>query len=87
MLDGGEGDANSARALFLVAGGKSPGSSTAAEVYGLIHPTNTKRALERLRTRGIVEGEGTKWRIVDPLFAAWLRHQDPIALLPAGKPE
>jgi DNA polymerase III delta prime subunit len=87
MLDGGEGDANGARALFLVAASKSPGSSTAAEAYGLVHPTNTKRALERLRARGVVEGKGTEWRIVDPLFAAWLRHQDPIALLPADEPE
>jgi DNA polymerase III delta prime subunit len=84
MLDGAEGDVNSARALFLVAAGRSPGSPVATATYGLVSPTNARRALERLRSRGMVEGKGTAWRIVDPLFAAWLRNQDPIALLPPG---
>lgn len=28
----------------------------------------------------VVEGSGSQWRIVDPLFAEWLRRNDPLAI-------
>lgn len=83
MLDGDETDVNNARALFLISAGESPGSRSAPPTYGFSGPPAAHRALERLRERGIVDGEGTVWKVVDPFFAEWLRRQDPLALLPS----
>jgi hypothetical protein len=83
MLDGEESDVNNARVLFLVSAGESPSSRSAPSAYGLSGTAVAKRALERLKERGIVTGEGTQWRVVDPFFAEWLRRQDPLAVLPA----
>jgi DNA polymerase III delta prime subunit len=80
LLAGEDRDGNGAKALFLVASGESPGSRTAPPRYGLSGPDTTKRALERLRARGVVEGSGSVWRIVDPLFAEWLRRNDPLSI-------
>jgi hypothetical protein len=80
LLAGEDSDGNGAKALFLVAAGASPGSRTAPRRYGLSGPDTAKRALNRLRLRGIVDGSGTRWRIVDPLFAEWLRRNDPLAI-------
>jgi len=79
LLAGEASDGNGAKALFLVASGASPGSRTAPRRYGLSGPDTAKRALERLRARGVVEGSGSAWRIVDPLFAEWLRRNDPLS--------
>lgn len=84
MLDGEDSDVNNARVLFLLGGGESPGSRSAPPKYGLSGPTSAKRALLRLRDRGLVEGEGTNWRVVDPFFAEWLRRQDPVSMLPSA---
>lgn len=80
LLAGEDSDGNDAKALFLVASGASPGSRTAPPRYGLSGPDTAKRALERLRARGIVEGAGSSWRILDPLFAEWLRRNDPLGM-------
>jgi DNA polymerase III delta prime subunit len=80
LLSGEDSDGNGAKALFLVAGGASPASRAAPRRYGLSGPDSAKRALERLRARGVVEGSGSRWRVVDPLFAEWLRRNDPLAL-------
>lgn len=82
MLDGQEADVNNARALFLIAAGESPGSRSAPLPYGLSGPTAAKRALERLRDRGLVTESGAGWKVVDPLFGEWLRRRDPLAILP-----
>lgn len=81
MLDGEESDLNNARALFLIGAGESPTSRSAPPKYGLSGATTAKRALERLRERGIVSGDGPTWRVVDPFFAEWLRRQDPVSAL------
>jgi hypothetical protein len=80
LLAGDDGDVNGAKALFLVASGASPAGRAAPRRYGLSGPDTAKRALERLRTRGVVEGSGSQWRVVDPLFAEWLRRNDPLAM-------
>jgi AAA domain len=80
LLAGEDSEGNGAKALFLIASGASPGSRTAPPRYGLSGPDTAKRALERLRARGVVEGSGSQWRIVDPLFAEWLRRNDPLAI-------
>jgi hypothetical protein len=80
LLAGENSDANGAKALFLVASGGSPGSRNTPPRYGLSGPDAAKRALERLRARGVVEGSGSAWRIVDPMFAEWLRRNDPLSL-------
>ncbi len=82
LLAGEDSEGNGAKALFLVAAGASPSSRTAPRRYGLSGPDTAKRALDRLRLRGIVEGSGSRWRIVDPLFAEWLRRNDPLAIEP-----
>lgn len=87
LLAGEDSDGNGAKALFLVASGASPGSRAAPPRYGLSGPDTAKRALERLRARGVVEGSGSGWRIVDPLFAEWLRRNDPLAIEPLPPPE
>jgi DNA polymerase III delta prime subunit len=87
LLAGEDSDGNGAKALFLVASGASPGSRSAPPRYGLSGPDAAKRALERLRARGVVEGLGSDWRIVDPLFAEWLRRNDPLAIEPPTLPE
>lgn len=87
LLAGEDSDGNGAKALFLVASGASPGSRAAPPRYGLSGPDTAKRALERLRARGVVEGSGSEWRIVDPLFAEWLRRNDPLAIEPLPPPE
>lgn len=80
LLAGEDSDGNAAKALFLVAGGSSPGSRVAPARYGLSGPDAAKRALERLRGRGVVEGSGSRWHVVDPLFAEWLRRNDPLSI-------
>jgi AAA ATPase domain len=87
LLSGDDGDVNSAKALFLVAGGASPGSRSAPARYGLSGPDTAKRALERMRARGVVEGSGSRWHIVDPLFAEWLRRNDPLAIDAVPSPD
>ncbi len=87
LLAGEDSDGNGAKALFLVASGASPGSRNAPLRYGLSGPDTAKRALERLRARGVVEGSGSVWRIVDPLFAEWLRRNDPLSLIDAPSPQ
>ncbi|MGP0100160.1 MAG: AAA family ATPase [Solirubrobacteraceae bacterium] len=84
LLAGEDSDVNGAKVLFLVAGGASPASRAAPPRYGLSGPDTAKRALERLRTRGVVEGSGSHWRIVDPLFAEWLRRNDPLGMDPSS---
>jgi len=80
LLAGEDSEGNGAKALFLVASGASPASRTAPRRYGLSGPDTAKRALDRLRARGVVEGSGAHWRVVDPLFAEWLRRNDPLAM-------
>ena len=77
LMAGDESEANSAKALLLLAAEHSPGSSVSAKRYGLSSATATRRGLERMRDRGVVEGSGSRWTIVDPLYAEWLRRQDP----------
>lgn len=86
MLDGEQSDVNNARALFLISGGESPGSRSAPPAYGLSGPAVARRALERLKERGVISGHGTQWRVVDPFFAEWLRRQDPLAVLSTVEP-
>ncbi len=78
LLSSDDTDVNDAKALFLLAGGGSPGSERDARRYGLPDNRSTTRALERLRDRGYVTRAGRTWRIVDPLLAAWLQTQDPL---------
>jgi AAA domain len=78
LLSSDDTDVNDAKALFLLAGGGSPGSERDARRYGLPDNRSTTRALERLRDRGYVTRADRTWRIVDPLLAAWLQTQDPL---------
>lgn len=79
LLSSDDTDVNDAKALFLLAGGASPGSEKDAHHYGLPDNRATTRALERLRDRGYVTRTNRTWRIVDPLLAAWLQAQDPLS--------
>jgi molybdopterin-guanine dinucleotide biosynthesis protein len=81
---GGEPEVNEERALFLLAerGGGSPTSREHVGLYGFTNHTMIIPAFERLRRRGLVEQRRGTWRIVDPLFAAWLRRNSPFAALP-----
>jgi hypothetical protein len=79
LMSGNDPEENDAKALFLLAGGGSPGSDVDAARYGLADRKAASRALGRLLTRGLVEQTPAGWRIVDPLLAAWLRQQDPVA--------
>jgi len=79
LLSSDDTDVNDAKALFLLAGGASPGSEKEAHRYGLPDNRATTRALERLRDRGYVTHTNRAWRIVDPLLAAWLQTQDPLS--------
>lgn len=87
LLSGEDGDVRSAKALFLVASGASPTSRTAPPRYGLSGPDTARRALERLRARGVVEGARSRWRIVDPLLAEWLRRNDPLSIEQPPEPD
>lgn len=78
LLSGNDTDVNDAKALFLLAGGASPGSENDARRYGLPDNRSTTRALQRLRDRGYVTRSDHTWRIVDPLLAAWLQTQNPL---------
>ncbi len=78
LMSGNDSEENDAKALFLLAGGGSPGSDVDAARYGLADRKAASRALGRLLTRGLVEQTPAGWRIVDPLLAAWLRQQDPV---------
>lgn len=80
LLAGGDSDVNEARALFLLSGGGPPGSRRSAQRYGLGGADATRRALERLRARGLVAGTTGSWRVVDPLLAEWLRRNDPLRI-------
>jgi hypothetical protein len=71
---------NEARAMFLVAAGEAPGSRKAVARYGFSGPDAARRALQRLRERGLVTGGSGSWRIVDPLLAEWLRRNDPLRI-------
>lgn len=77
LLAGESYEVNSAKALLLLAGRNAIGSTENARRYGLSNANSTRRGLERMRDRGYVEGKSSKWRIVDPIFAEWLRRQDP----------
>lgn len=77
LMAGDESEMNCAKAILLVAAGHSAGSSKAARTYGLADASMTSRALGRMKDRGVVDGSGSKWKIVDPLFAEWLKRQDP----------
>ena len=80
LLSGGDTDVNEARAMFLVAAGEAPGSRKAVARYGFSGPDAARRALQRLRERGLVTGGSGSWRIVDPLLAEWLRRNDPLRI-------
>lgn len=81
LLTGDSSDVSSAKALLLIGAGHSAGSTKSAKTYGLSDATTTRRALERMRNRGVVKGSGSRWEIVDPLYAEWLRRQDPAGFL------
>lgn len=85
LLTRSDSDVNDAKALFLLAGGGSPGSEKDARRYGLSDNRSTTRALERLRDRGYVTQTGRQWRIVDPLLAAWLQTRDPLGEASASR--
>jgi DNA polymerase III delta prime subunit len=79
LISGDDAEVNDAKALFLLTSGGSVGSELDARRYGLTDEKATRRALERLRGRGIVQtGEAGRWLIVDPLLEAWLHTQDPL---------
>ncbi len=78
LLSGSDTDVNEARAMFLIASGGAPGSRRAASRYGFSGPDAARRALERLRARGLVAGGTGGWHVVDPLLAEWLRRNDPL---------
>lgn len=81
LMSGKDSEDNDAKALFLLAGGGSPGSELDAHRYGLMDEKATGRALDRLAERGIVQRPATGgWEIVDPLLHAWLRAQDPLQM-------
>src|SRR5205807_2122438 len=86
LLSGPDPEENEAKALFLTAGGGSPSSEGDARRYGLGSTTTARRALDRLRDRGIIQRRGTQWVIVDPLLDAWLRRQNPVQIEPAPSP-
>jgi hypothetical protein len=80
---GKDSDGNGAKALFLVAGGASPGSRTAPPRYGLSGPARCRQAsVGAPACPGSRGGLGSDWRIVDPLFAEWLRRNDPLSIEP-----
>jgi energy-coupling factor transporter ATP-binding protein EcfA2 len=78
LLSGSDADVNEARAMFLIATGEAPGSRKAVARYGFSGPDASRRALERLRERGLVAHDDRGWRVVDPLLAEWLRRNDPL---------
>lgn len=80
LADGGESETNELRALILLAdrGGDNVTSRDQAGLYGFSSHGMVPKALHRLRRRGLVEEDGKHWRIVDPLFAGWLRLQSPL---------
>ena len=78
MLSGDDAEQNDVKALFLLASGRSTGSSRDAQLYGLGDNKAVARALTRLRERGVIDGGPNAMQIVDPLLEAWLRKQDPI---------
>jgi hypothetical protein len=88
LLSGDDADQNDVRALFLLASGSSVGSDLDAQRYGLLDHAATRRALVRLRDRGVVtQPRAGAWQITDPFLKAWLQEQDPLgfqAQLPAG---
>lgn len=80
MLSGEDSEITEAKVLFLVGSGERPGSRITARRYGVADETAVKRAVERLRNRGVVAGTGPGLRIVDPLLAEWVRRNDPLGL-------
>lgn len=81
MLSGDQGDINNARALLLVAAGENPGSQSAIARYGFANHTSAHRAIVRLKELDLITSTLDRWRIVDPLLAAWLRRQNPLAVV------
>jgi len=82
--NGGEGENNELRALFLLAerGGGSVTSRENVALYGFTSHARIPDALDRLRRRGLAQRRGDEWVMVDPLFAQWLRRQSPLQLRP-----
>ncbi len=80
LMSGDEGEVNEVRALQLVAdrGGRNVSSRPLATRYGFSSHSRVRPALERLRRRGLADLDGTEWRLVDPLFAEWLRRSSPL---------
>jgi hypothetical protein len=78
LLGGDDAEVNEARALFLIGSGESPGSRKTAKTYGLTDESAAIRAVDRLRSRGLVTRGNGDHRIVDPLLAEWLRRNSPI---------
>lgn len=77
LLSGSDMEINDARTLFLLASGGSPGSTIDIVKFGLTHRRNAGRAVKRLQQRGLVVPRGRGWQICDPLFAEWLKRQNP----------
>jgi DNA polymerase III delta prime subunit len=82
LISGTDTDVNDSKALFLLAGGGSPGSTLDARRYGLADEKAVRRAITRLQNRGLVQLRETSGIavIIDPLLDAWLRRQDPVRL-------
>lgn len=80
LLSGNETEVNDARALLLVASDDLPGSDKSAQLYGLTNADATRRALQRLNDRGLIDASGGEWAIVDPLLAEWLRRYNPVRI-------
>lgn len=78
MLSGEESEINGAKVLFLIGGGGTPGSRINARRYGLTDESAALRAVGRLKKRGLITGDGSDYRVVDPLLAEWLRRNDPL---------
>jgi hypothetical protein len=81
LMSGDEGEINEVRALQLIAdrGGERVTSRPLAARYGFSSHSRVPPALARLQGRGLVDRRDGPWRIVDPLFAEWLRRASPLA--------
>jgi hypothetical protein len=78
---GDDGEVNEARALQMLAdrGGERITSRPVISRYGFSTASRVKPALERLERRGLVDQRDGTFRVVDPLFAEWLRRASPLA--------
>jgi hypothetical protein len=81
LIVGDEPSVNEVKALFLLASGGSPGSAIDAHRFGLESQKATKRALERLSQKALVQQTSSSWKIVDPFLHAWLKAKNPVQIL------